>query len=264
MKNKILFFAICIALVACEKDNSEPSFNYGSVTDIDGNTYRTIQIGEQTWTVDNLKTKHQNNGDEIAYITLDKRSVWVELTSPACCWANFTPKYADSVRNDGMLYNWYTVQDDNVCPTGWRVPNNDDWNELFDYAETHGNLDKKAAEKLKSDGGWITACNGGAAGTSLDGINEFGFEAKAAGCFVEIGNRWSSTGGGGFAYYWSLDTTIVDEMYLYDEDMTVYDFANIFYMGYADDTRNLSKDVHKWYTEPAYKKNGYSIRCIKD
>lgn len=255
---------IVLVFFACEKENEEettPSFDYGEVSDIDGNVYRTIQIGEQTWMVDNLKTKHLNNGDEITYITVENRDAWDTLTTPACCWYDLTPKYADSLRNDGMFYNWYSVENNNVCPDGWRVPNDDDWNELFDYAETHGASDRKAAEKLKATEGWAISFN---AGKTLNGTNEFGFEAKGTGYYKKNQNGWWSEAAGNYAYWWSMDTTIVDEMVISHEDRSIYDYANTFSMGYVDDTRNTSKNVHKWYQGYNYKKNGYSIRCIKE
>lgn len=162
--NFFLFFLAILVSFSCEKENDEetmPSFNYGKITDIDDNVYRTIKIGKQTWMVDNLKTKHLNNGEEITYITVGNRDAWDTLTTPACCWYNLTPKYADSVRNDGMFYNWYTVENNNVCPDGWRVPNDDEWNELLEFAETHGANDRKTAEKLKATGGWATSSNTG-------------------------------------------------------------------------------------------------------
>lgn len=65
MKLKTVSFLLLFALISCEKDEeTQASFNYVEVSDIDGNTYHTVQIGEQTWTVDNLKTKHLNNGSQ--------------------------------------------------------------------------------------------------------------------------------------------------------------------------------------------------------
>lgn len=261
MRFKFVFFAICIVFVSCEKDDSEPSFNYGSITDIDGNIYRTIQIGEQTWFADNLKTQHLNNGNEITYLDAGERDILWGSLSPVCTWSN---PYADSARNEGLVYNWYTVQDDNVCPTGWRVPTDDDWNELFEYAETHGSNDRKAAEKLKSDinGIWGRANNGGAAGTLMHGTNEFGFDALPGGsCYynAQWSEWWTYTAIEHFVHWWSLDT-VVNE----DSEFTDVELASTFSIGYVDDNRNISKDVHTWFNEPKNKKNGYSIRCIKN
>jgi hypothetical protein len=60
-----------------------------TVTDIDGNVYRTIKIGDQTWMMENLKTTRLNDGQEIPYVTVDRE--WETRTSPGYCWPNNDP-----------------------------------------------------------------------------------------------------------------------------------------------------------------------------
>lgn len=136
MKNRIwlyLLITVFILISGCNKEKSvffilNPWVKYGSLTDQDGNTYRTILIGTQTWMVDNLTTTKYNDGTSIPRVT-DATS-WSNLSTPACCWQNNDPARKVTY---GVLYNWYTVNTGKLCPTGWHVPSEVEWDELIDY-----------------------------------------------------------------------------------------------------------------------------------
>jgi uncharacterized protein (TIGR02145 family) len=103
-----------------------PDLIYGSVTDIDSNVYRTIQIGAQTWMAENLKTTRYDDGNAIPNII--DNSLWVTLKTGAYRWYN-NNKFA--YKNlYGALYNWYTVRTGKLCPVGWHVPSDDEWKQL--------------------------------------------------------------------------------------------------------------------------------------
>jgi len=101
-----------------------PGLTYGSVTDIEGNIYRTIQIGTQTWMAENLRTTKFNDGTNIrngafGYDTKKYGSYW---------WYNNDP---ENYRNSyGALFNWYALNTGRLCPTGWHVPSDDEWKQL--------------------------------------------------------------------------------------------------------------------------------------
>ncbi|MBN1998561.1 fibrobacter succinogenes major paralogous domain-containing protein [candidate division KSB1 bacterium] len=107
------------------------SFEYepfltGIMTDIDGNTYPTIKIGDLWWTAENLKVTHYRNGDAISNVTDD--SVWISLTTGAYCNYDNEKSY---VATYGRLYNWYAVNDERgIAPEGWHVPSEDEWQQL--------------------------------------------------------------------------------------------------------------------------------------
>lgn len=95
------------------------------VTDIDGNVYSTVTIGTQVWMIENLKTTKYRNGDLIGTTipaTLDIR----DENTPKYQWA-----YAGNESNVsiyGRLYTLYAIEDSrNICPHGWHVPNNTEW-----------------------------------------------------------------------------------------------------------------------------------------
>jgi uncharacterized protein (TIGR02145 family) len=91
------------------------------IKDIDGNEYKTVKIGTQTWMSENLKTTKYNDGTDIPLVTEAKG--WQEFT-PAYCWYN-NEETADK-NGYGALYNWYAVNTNKLCPTGWHVPTSED------------------------------------------------------------------------------------------------------------------------------------------
>jgi uncharacterized protein (TIGR02145 family) len=97
--------------------------NYGSLNDIDGNSYKTIAIGNQTWMAENLKTTKFSDGGTIAQKT--DLAEWISLSTPAYCYfLNDEAKYKGTY---GTLYNWHTVNTGKLCPSGWHVPTSNDW-----------------------------------------------------------------------------------------------------------------------------------------
>ena len=101
----------------------------GTVYDVDGNAYQTVQIGEQIWMAENLKTTHYKNGDAIQ--TGYDGIAWDGLTTGAYAVYNDDESNAAIY---GYLYNWYAVDDSReVCPDGWHVPTDDEYKELEIY-----------------------------------------------------------------------------------------------------------------------------------
>jgi uncharacterized protein (TIGR02145 family) len=198
-----------------------PDLDYGSVTDIDGNIYKTIVIGTQTWMAENLKTARYNDGTVIPFVPV--ASTWAALSTPGYCWY-----HNDSV-SYGVLFNWYAVSSDNVCPQGWHVPDDEDWTILINYLGGENN----AGAKLKETGTvhW-TVPNYGA-------TNESGFTALGAG-YRNLNGVFSSIKQKG--YWWST---------------TEYSSTQAHYnaMGYNySNTDNSS----------TFKESGFSVRCVKD
>lgn len=116
----------------CEKDTPAPVPIPGEpVTDIDGNVYKTVIIGTQTWMAENLRTTKYNNG-VIIFHAIDETK-WSSLGSKNGAYCNF--------QNDpllpsilGNLYNWYAVNSNlGLAPKGWHVASKNDWQILIDY-----------------------------------------------------------------------------------------------------------------------------------
>ncbi len=114
--------ALLSQLNSCKKDEIE----FGSLTDIEGNTYKTVKIGSQVFMAENLKTLKLNDGTVIPQI---KDAVtWKTLTTPAYCWYNNDSTTYKELY--GPLYNWHTVITGKLCPSGWHVPIYTDWKNL--------------------------------------------------------------------------------------------------------------------------------------
>jgi uncharacterized protein (TIGR02145 family) len=166
---------------------------YGSISDNDGNTYKTIEIGTQTWMAENLKTTKLNDNTSIPLVT--SNTIWATLTTPAYCWYN-----NDSIIY-GVMYNWYTVNTVKLCPTGWHVPSDVEWTTLTTYLG--GESVAGFTQKETGATHWLSPNTGS--------TNESGYTAlpggyrNYAGTFGDIrsyGYWWSSTeGSSADAYY---------------------------------------------------------------
>jgi uncharacterized protein (TIGR02145 family) len=158
-----------------------PNLTYGSVTDIDGNTYATIVIGTQEWMAENLRTTRYSNGDSIPYIA--DGTEWQKMRTGA-----MTQYDNDSLFSSiyGLLYNWWAVVDSrNICPEGWRTPTNEDWILLTD--SLGGEF--YAGDKMKSKVLWNTP--------NTDATNESGFSGLPGGV-----RTYGFSLSGNYGYWW--------------------------------------------------------------
>ncbi len=205
---------------------------FGSVTDIDGHMYPTILIGNQWWMAENLRTSSYTNGDLIPNVV--NSATWDVLNTGASCSVN------NQTSNDaslGKLYNWHTTSDPrNVCPTGWHVPSDEEWNVLITFLDpeyesvTLGTWPTSASGKLKSINGW--------ADPNVGANNESGFSALPAGYRFEQGFFLAS----GFAGYWWSSTEFA---------------GNAWCRKLVNSSEDLTRDIEVLHV-------GFSIRCVKD
>ena len=198
--------------------------NQGTVSDIEGNVYKTVTIGAKTWFAENLRTMRYNNGEKIA-------------TTEEEIYAKDQPRYQwpsngsqDEVKLYGRLYTWHVVVDSrDICPCGWHVPTNDEWLELI---ETQGGAEI-AGGKLKQTGvGYWERPNSGA-------DNSSGFSALPAGIRdYTSAFAWF----GKIATFWTSTENDEDDAFSYTLDHT-----------HTEALENIYN-----------KKAGYSVRCVKD
>jgi uncharacterized protein (TIGR02145 family) len=206
---------------SCKKDEIE----VGKVSDMDGNSYKTVKIGNQWWMAENLKTTQYNDGTLIPLITDDL--TWKGLTNGAYCW------YGNYIANKtvyGALYNWYAINTNKLCPTGWHVPAYEDWKTLRNYLGGRTGT----SGKLKEIGTkhWISPNDGA--------TNETGFTALPGGYRHPLG-PFLELGSGG---YWWLTTETTPE--------TAWSIIISGGGTFLFEERNFEK---MW---------GFSVRCIKD
>jgi uncharacterized protein (TIGR02145 family) len=199
----------------------------GTVADRDGNLYNTITIGVQTWMVENLRTTKYNDGTAIELVT--DNTVWTDnYGNSACyCWYN---NDEETYGNDyGALYNWWVVNTEKLCPTGWHVPSPEEWITLHNFIESNGG-------KLKEFG--FTHWNSPNTGAN----NETGFTALPGG-YRNVNGVFSELGTNG--YWWN------DRKYMGGPDLSYY--GTLSY-----DSENVVQD------KDLYSRSGLSVRCVKD
>jgi len=203
-----------------------PNLTYGSVTDIEGNVYKTIQIGTQTWMAENLMTSKYNDNTNITLVT--DSATWSNLTTEGFCWyGNDKQTYGEIY---GVLYNFYAVNTGKLCPTGWHVPSNTDWAALIDYLG--GSY--SAALDLKESGlyHWIDINTG---------TNNSGFTALPGGSRY----MWGQFDGIGlYSVWWS---SVISPEY-----PSLAYYMSIEYNSIADAGSTCNFNF------------GVSVRCIKD
>jgi len=210
-----------------------------SVTDVEGNVYRTLRIGNQVWMAENLKTTIFRNNAPIPFVT--STATWIALDTlhtPAYSW------YDNNLANKGPyggLYNWFAVGTGNLCPAGWHVPTDAEFQTMertigvpADSLNTWGFRGIGTGTHLKNSTGW----------TGGNGDNTSGFTAVPAGY-----RAWTDgtfRGNGGITYFWLATDDAVNA----HPEVAWY--------------RRLDAGDHRIFRATTHKGGGKSIRCLKD
>jgi uncharacterized protein (TIGR02145 family) len=225
----VIFGLLLLCAAGCKKDKDNS--NSGTVKDIDGNTYKTVKIGDQLWMAENLKTTKYKDGTPIPNETDD--SYWSSLSTGVYCWYNNDYSTYGSVY--GALYNWFSVETGNLCPTGWHVPTDAEWTILTDFLGG----DSVAGGKLKSTG-TIEAASGLWHKPNTGATNSSGFTALPGGYRGDYNGNFSDVGS--YGNWWSS---------------TAYSTTHAWYrvLYYYDSDVYRSNDG---------KKDGFSVRCVRD
>jgi len=207
------------SLVSCEKSDQPEN-----IQDADGNTYEVVRIGNDEWMASNLRTAKFNNGDPIPVESVD--SLWAADSTEAS-----RSYYASSEADAdvfGALYNRSVITDPRgVCPTGWKVPSNADWDRMM--ADLGGSF--LAGNAIRSGENWSDPI--------YFGSNSSGFNAQPAGTRQSNGQFF---GRGEQTAFWSTDTNVLSGR------------QNIYFLGFSNPSP---------YQMTASKTEGFSIRCIR-
>jgi len=207
---------------------ASPTFNpyqtYGTMVDIDGNVYKTIKIGAQTWMAENLRVTHEKNGANIPNIA--DNTLWSTANSGAYCAFNNDPNYSKVY---GAIYNGYAVLQLSLAPTGWHIPKDSEWTTLIDYlGGTNSSISK--------------LCESGM--VHWDGLKS-SFSNESGFTLIPAGGRESN---GIFSVNISVGATLWGRVTTGNVDF--------WYQIFAED--------HTEYIRNDYYKAGVGIRCIKD
>ena len=227
-----------------------PDLNYGSVNDVEGNSYGTIEIGTQVWMAENLKVTQYPDGSPITQ--LSDEAEWNAMTPDvqAYCWYNNQAEYSDT---SGVLYTWAAVMNgalstntipsgiQGVCPDGWHIPSDAEWKvlEMFlGMSEANANnydwrgSDEGGQLKEKGFSNWLFP-NTGASNSSGFTAVPGGFRS-AKGLFYSVDQS---------AAWWSAT----------EEEATDKSWY-----------RTLSFDKEQVYRQYNDMRLGLSVRCVKD
>lgn len=202
----------------------------GACVDAEGYIYKTVQIGNQVWMAENLRTSKYRDGTTIPNVIDD--SDWAAMVSGAYCF------YNNDVSNKttyGSLYNWYAVNTGKLCPTGWHVPSDDEWKQLEKtLGMTQDEVDRisfrgsEEGRHLKSPDGWIS---------DVSGTNSTGFTA------IPAGYRFIAFEGFGAGLAWWSSTQESEE--------------NAWDRGLHNQSNRIDRYAY-------WKYSGFSVRCVKD
>lgn len=165
----------------------------GEAITYSGVGYSTVQIGDQCWFAENLRTTTYLNGDAIPRNL--SNGDWSSTTSGAMAFYIDGPAY-------GGLYNWYAVDDvRGICPSGWHVPTDGEWTVMTNFLGG----EMLAGGQMKATYGW----GGGGNGMNSSGFSGLpgGYRSSFNGTFVLAGYYgywWSSSPNGSDAWYRGL------------------------------------------------------------
>lgn len=214
----VIMGILLMSVISCNKSNI-------TVTDIDGNVYQTVTIGQQVWMAENLKVTRYRNGDAIPNITDDE--TWRNLSTGAYCDYNNDPNHANTY---GRLYNWFAVNDERkIAPEGWHIPTKAEWQKLADYLGGNHRAGGKLKEKKTLH--WDNPNTGA--------TNQSGFTALPGGNRNNDGFFENLRYSGG---WWTANGSEAD--FAYDRNLTC-------------NSREIAPDIDD-------KKYGFSLRCVKD
>lgn len=215
-----------------------------AVTDIDGNSYDAVQIGDQVWMAKNLCTTRYADSTTIELGTNSSYDTPLRYTSGM------------DITIYGYVYNWAAVMHgasssnnnpsgiQGICPNGWHVPSDAEWIQLTDYLSSHSEYvcdgtSDKIAKAIASQNDWPLSAGGNCSvGVNLHANNITGFSALPNcsyfdGTFGDFGyaaNFWSTTETSEYDAYWCG---------IADGSAYVYRYT---------DSKNI----------------GFSVRCLRD
>ena len=227
----------------------ESTWQCGDPLEYQGYDYETVQIGEQCWFAENLRSENYDNGDVILtdlspveWATTVEGAVAIYGTSANC--ENYAPDIdacdtTQSLNMYGCLYNWYAVQDDrSLCPSDWHVPSDEEWITMEislgmteEDANATGVRGTNEGAKMKDTFGWSSSGNG---------VNTSSFSGLPGGTRTVGGNSMQAGNGG---FWWSSSPQVGSPSAWF---------------------RALSYGHDRVLRSHVLLASGYSIRCIKD
>jgi len=212
-----------------------------TVTDYDGNTYNVVKIGLQLWLKEYLSVTHYTNGDQIPLVT--DPAAWSYLTTGAYCDYDNNPDNSTSYHR---LYNWYTVQSQQLCPDGWHIASGNDFTILSEFLTSYGygyeGSGTDIAKSMASQSDWTVSGMPGSPGNDPASNNISGFSS------IPGGMRSASGVYDNLHYISSTWDIYNDDLF---PDIRAY-------------TYRLRYNTGELIRAPINKPSGAGIRCVSD
>jgi len=246
MKKLLYTLFTTVLFTATAFSQGEQLYANGTATDQDGNTFEWINYGTQDWAIENAEVVTYRDGTEIPQVT--DATEWANLTTGAWC-------YYDNDPTKGKLYNWYAVMgihDDDpntpnkaFAPEGWHVPTDAEWTTLENYLIANGynydgaTTENKIAKAMASTTGWNSSTNTGAVGNDQSLNNSSGFNVFPEGMRLSDG-------------------------YFFNEGIFAVFFSSTEFNTFGAWNRGLTIDISRLGREGNQKRDGLSVRLVKD
>ena len=226
--------------------DGQPCSGTPTVTDVDNNVYNTVQIGQQCWMKENLRTTRYANGTSIP--------LGGGTYGTTTAYRYYPNNISSNVSTYGYLYNWTAVMGNSsssstnpsgvqgICPTGWHVPSDEEWTQLTDYVSSQsqylcGNDTTYIAKALAATTGWNTSTDTCAVGNDQSSNNATGFSALPAGQYSGDYSNFNNK-----AYFWSST----------ESDIWPWHYSLSSY------STNMNRN-NDYYTL-----RSFSVRCLRD
>ena len=276
----VLTVSMAMMMTSCKKDevnnngNDNGSGNienpstaivlHNAVTDIDGNSYDAVQIGNQVWMAENLRTTRYADGTAIPMGDTISRTQPYRY-APGEHQSN--EENMNNVPHYGYLYNWPAVMHgesssasnpsgiQGICPTGWHVPSDAEWTQLTSYMETQpiyiaGDASNHIAKALAANWGWSSDVES-VVGTDVVGLN---LGSNNASGFSALPAGWCS--------FLSSDIIYVQKFCNFGYEALFWTGTECFESGAYQ--RDIISDHSIVKRDYKYKELGISVRCVKD
>ena len=215
------------------------------ITDADGNTYHAIQIGNQCWMAENLRTTKYANDSTIQQGT---------STSSTVAYWYYPDSNAANKATYGLLYNWKAVIGydasssdmpsgvQGICPTGWHLPSDSEWTVLLNYVSSVSDYhcdgtSTYIAKALASQDGWNSDSGDCTIGNTPTYNNATGFGALPAGYYDKTSKEFGS-----YVYYWTATES----------------------NSYGAFNYNMNSNSASVTCSNIIKYRGFSVRCIRN
>ena len=207
----------------------------GQVADFEGNRYDTVHIGNRVWLKQNLRTRFYRTGAPI--LQAQTTTNWLNPPQSTGTWAyyNNDSSLAPSM---GLLYNWFAINDTNICPVGYRIPGDSDWNELISTLDPSACLTCQGVQSSTAGGAMKSIASGAWNAPNTGANDSSGFSAVGTGSRNING---TDSGIGNFGFWWSSSP-----------------ISSGAWVRYVDhNSSSVTRNTNAWGV-------GYAVRCVNE